>query len=66
MAIKVYSLEEAVSKVRERYPTATAEGSTFDWCFFVGDLIVAEMKTNRRSREASWKLDIYPIPKGKT
>lgn len=61
--MKVHSLEEALVEVRRRYPFARAEGSTFDWSFFVGDAIVAEMKTNRRSKRSVWELVIFDEPK---
>ncbi len=54
--IKVFSLEEAVLKVREKYPSATAEGSTFDWSFWVSGKVVANMVTNRRSKKHEWML----------
>ena len=61
--IKVFSLEEAVSLVRKSYPEAVPEGSTYDWSFWVGEEVVAEMKTNRRSKEYSWKLVIFETPR---
>lgn len=59
----VTSLEEAIIEVRKLHPSARAEGSTFDWTFLVGDDIVAEMKTNRRSRKHEWKLVFFDPPK---
>lgn len=59
-AIKVTSVDEALAIVRQKHPNARAEGSTFDWSFWVGDAVVAEMRTNRRSKEHSWNLVIFP------
>ena len=59
----VYSFGDALAKVREHYPSARAEGSTFDWSFLVGGDVVAEMATHRASKNGMWELVIFNNPK---
>jgi hypothetical protein len=64
--LKTYmcNFEDALAKVREYYPSARAEGSTFDWSFLVGGDVVAEMTTHRSERpDAWWELVIFNNPK---
>lgn len=64
----VTNIDEALRLVRERYPTAFREGSTFDWSFWVGDTyrqrkVVAVAIMNRRAKLNKWELTIFDTPR---
>lgn len=59
----VSSIDEALKLVRDVYPTATKEGSTFDYSFWVAGKLVALAIANRRVKRNEWKLTIYAKPK---
>ena len=58
----VTSIEEALVEVRKRYPTATIQGSTFDWSFWVDGKVVAIAEDFRKCRKPKWNLKIYDTP----
>ena len=59
--IKVYDIKDALRLVREIHPTATMQGSTYDWSFYVNDLLVAIALCNRRVKRDEWMLTIKRI-----
>ena len=60
--MKVESIDEALKIVREKHPSATREGSTFDWSFWVDGKVVAVATLRRRSLKMVYDLKIYDVP----
>ena len=60
--MKVESVDEALKIVRKKYPSATKEGSTFDWSFWVDGKVVAVATLRRRSLKMVYDLKVHDVP----
>ncbi len=59
----ITNIDEALKIVREKYPSAYREGSTFDWSFWVDNKLVATAIMNRRAKINKWELTIFDTPR---
>ena len=61
--MKCYSIDKALEIVRKKYPTATREGSTFDWSFWLDGELVATAIMYRRMKRDCWELIVFEKPR---